>query len=49
MEPIQMILLAIAAFVALWIIFKIAKAVFKFVLILAGLLLAYLFFFWRQY
>lgn len=45
MEPMQMILLAVAAFVALWIIFKIAKAVFKVALFLAVMLFGYIFFF----
>lgn len=40
-----MILLAIAAFVALWIIFKIAKVIFKVALFLAVMLFGYLFFF----
>ncbi len=41
----QMILLAIAAFVGLWIIFKIAKAVFKIALFLGLMFLGYMVFF----
>jgi len=45
MDSMQMILLAVAAFVGLWIIFKIAKAVFKIALFLGVMLLGYMFFF----
>ncbi|MGB1241762.1 MAG: hypothetical protein ACPG49_04530 [Chitinophagales bacterium] len=45
MDSMQMILLAVAAFVGLWIIFKIAKAVFKIALFLGLMFLGYMVFF----